>query len=55
VDFSEAALIPDQWLREHPGIEVVCRDGSAAYAEAIRQAAPTAVPEHIDRGSISVP
>ena len=31
------------WLREHPGIEVVCRDGSAAYAEAIRQAAPTAV------------
>ncbi|WP_218130523.1 transposase [Lentzea jiangxiensis] len=31
------------WLREHPGVEVVCRDGSAAYAEAIRQAAPHAV------------
>ncbi|TDV43713.1 transposase [Actinophytocola oryzae] len=31
------------WLREHPGIEVVCRDGSAAYAEAIRQAVPKAV------------
>ncbi|WP_344616124.1 ISL3 family transposase, partial [Dactylosporangium salmoneum] len=31
------------WLREHPGIEVVCRDGSAAYAEAIRQGAPGAV------------
>ncbi|MGW5647712.1 ISL3 family transposase [Saccharopolyspora sp. NPDC003752] len=31
------------WLREHPGIEVVCRDGSAAYAEAIRQGAPKAV------------
>jgi Na+-translocating ferredoxin:NAD+ oxidoreductase RnfG subunit len=30
------------WLREHPGIEVVCRDGSAAYAEAIRQAVPKA-------------
>ena len=31
------------WLREHPGVEVVCRDGSAVYAEAIRQAAPKAV------------
>jgi transposase len=31
------------WLREHPGVQVVCRDGSAAYAEAIRQGAPTAV------------
>ncbi|MET7747872.1 transposase [Micromonospora sp. NPDC005367] len=24
------------WLREHPEVAVVCRDGSAAYAEAIR-------------------
>jgi transposase len=31
------------WLREHPGADVVCRDGSAAYAEAIRQGAPQAV------------
>ncbi|MEU7876571.1 ISL3 family transposase [Dactylosporangium sp. NPDC049140] len=31
------------WLRDHPGIEVVCRDGSATYAEAIRQGAPGAV------------
>jgi transposase len=31
------------WLREHPGAEIVCRDGSAAYAEAIRQGAPKAV------------
>ena len=29
-------------LREHPGAEIVCRDGSAAYAEAIRQGAPEA-------------
>jgi hypothetical protein len=31
------------WLREHVGVEMVCRDGSAAYAEAIRQGAPHAV------------
>ncbi|MFC4093154.1 transposase [Micromonospora sp. GCM10011541] len=31
------------WLREHPEVEVVCRDGSAAYAEAIRDGAPQAV------------
>ncbi|MCX4821568.1 ISL3 family transposase [Streptomyces sp. NBC_01142] len=33
----------EAWLREHPGIEVVCRDGSATYAEAIRRALPDAV------------
>lgn len=39
------AVLPDReratlesWLREHPGVEVVCRDGSATYAEAIRRA-----------------
>ncbi|WP_033222666.1 ISL3 family transposase, partial [Kitasatospora phosalacinea] len=31
------------WLREHPGIEMVCRDGSGSYGEAIRQALPDAV------------
>ncbi|WP_232433902.1 ISL3 family transposase, partial [Salinispora arenicola] len=31
------------WLRAHPGVEVVCRDGSATYAEAIRRALPDAV------------
>lgn len=30
-------------MREHPGAQVVCRDGSAAYAEAIRQGAPEAI------------
>lgn len=33
----------EAWLREHPGIEIVCRDGSATYAEAIRRALPGTV------------
>nr|WP_192764531.1 ISL3 family transposase [Actinomadura algeriensis] len=31
------------WLREHPGVEVVCRDGAAGYAEAVHQALPGAL------------
>lgn len=31
------------WLREHPGVQVMCRDGSAGYAESIRTGAPQAV------------
>jgi transposase len=31
------------WLRGHAGVEVVCRDSSGAYAEAIRRALPDAV------------
>ncbi|MEJ8641059.1 ISL3 family transposase [Streptomyces sp. MS1.HAVA.3] len=33
----------ESWLCEHPGAEVVCRDGSATYAEAVRRALPDAV------------
>ena len=43
-------LLPDrkadsvaQWLRTHPGIEVVSRDRASLYAEATRQALPRAV------------
>jgi transposase len=32
----------EAWLRDHPGAEIVCRDGSASYAGAIRQGAPDA-------------
>lgn len=32
----------EAWMRAHPGIETVCRDGSASYAEAIRRALPEA-------------
>lgn len=28
------------WLRDHPGVKYVCRDGSGSYGEAIRQACP---------------
>ncbi|PRX46801.1 transposase IS204/IS1001/IS1096/IS1165 family protein [Nonomuraea fuscirosea] len=33
----------EAWLRSHPGVEIVCRDGSGAYGEAIRRAWPNAV------------
>lgn len=33
----------ESWLHEHPGVEIVCRDGSATYAEAVRRALPDAV------------
>ena len=40
---GRTAEFAEEWLRGHPGIEVVCRDGSGAYGEAIRQALPGAV------------
>lgn len=33
----------ESWLREQSGVEVVYRDGSATYAEAVRRALPDAV------------
>lgn len=33
----------EAWLREHPGVEIVMRDGSTTYAEAICRATPTAI------------
>lgn len=33
----------EAWLKAHPGVRVVCRDSSGAYAQAIRRALPDAV------------
>ena len=40
---GRTADVVQEWLRAHPGIEVVTRDGSGAYGEAIRSAFPEAV------------
>lgn len=41
----------EAWMHKHPGVEVVCRDGSTTYAEAIRRALPDAV-QVADRGRL---
>ena len=40
---SRKAEVLEAWLRTHPGVEIVCRDGSGAYGEAVRRALPGAV------------
>jgi transposase len=31
------------WLQAHPGVQIVCRDRSGTYAEAVREGAPDAI------------
>jgi transposase len=40
---GRTADLVGEWLRGHPGVQVVCRDGSGAYGEAVRRALPAAV------------
>ena len=40
---GRTADVVEAWLREHPGVQIVCRDGSGAYNEAVRRALPAAV------------
>jgi transposase len=40
---GRTADVAEKWLRDHPRAEIVCRDGSGAYGEAVRQALPSAV------------
>jgi zinc-finger of transposase IS204/IS1001/IS1096/IS1165/Transposase len=40
---GRTADVVEDWLRAHPGVEVVTRDGPGAYGEAVRSALPDAV------------
>ncbi len=40
---GRTADVAADWLRAHPGVEIVTRDGSGAYGEAVRSALPAAV------------
>jgi hypothetical protein len=40
---GRTADVARDWLRAHPGVEIVCRDGSGAYGEAVKSALPDAV------------
>jgi hypothetical protein len=37
------AAVVAEWLREHPGVEIVARDGAEAYAKSVRVGAPKAL------------
>ena len=39
---GRTAAVAEDWLRGHPGVEIVCRDGSGAYGEAVKSALPDA-------------
>jgi hypothetical protein len=40
---GRTADVAGDWLKAHPGVEIVCRDGPGAYGEAVKPALPGAV------------
>jgi transposase len=40
---GRGAGVVSDWLRSHPGVDIVCRDGSSTYAQAVRDAVPAVV------------
>jgi len=45
---GRGAGVVSDWLRRHPGVDIVCRDGSSTYAQAVSDAVP-AVTQVADR------
>lgn len=39
---DRSVAVVSQWLRDHPGVEIVARDRNGSYAEGVRQGAPDA-------------
>src|SRR5262249_55278072 len=48
---GRTADVVEAWLRDHPGVQVVCRDGSGAYGEAGRPGRARPGPGRARRGT----